>query len=71
MLERHKKLELKKILLFSIGDGVGGDQGGPEDGPGLDDGGAVGLDLGKVFLELQTAASRQPGKNKHHIEDCR
>ncbi len=60
--ERHiLKKKSKSKFSFSIWDGVVGDEGGPEDGPGLDDPGAVGLDLGEVFLELQTAASGQSG----------
>ena len=39
---------------------VGRDQRGPHDRPLLDNAGAVGLDLGEVFLELEAAASRQP-----------
>ena len=39
---------------------VGRDQSRPHDRPLLDDAGAVGLDLGEVFLELETTASRQP-----------
>jgi len=36
---------------------VGSDEGRPQDRARLNDGRAVGLDLGKVFLELESAAS--------------
>ncbi len=56
-----EKKKSKSKFSFSIWDGVVGDESGPEDGPGLDDPGAVGLDLGEVLLELQTTASGQSG----------
>ena len=40
-----------------VWDRIVGDQGGPEDGAGLDDAGAVGFDLGEVLLEFETTAT--------------
>ncbi len=57
-MKKQKKNETDFIfLVHDSGNRVGSNEGRPQDRARLNDGCAVGLDLGKVFLELESAAS--------------